>query len=1025
MTVRVLQPLTVLCLATALYGQSNYPYVMRTIAGSYPSSDGGPAAAALLESPSGVARDSKGNLYIADGDLHGIRKVTPDGIISTIAGITAYDVAVDVSGNVYAVDGSVGVYKITPSGGVSVIAGTTYGYSGDGGPAAAAKLAAPEGIALDAQGNIYIADTDNCRIRMVTPDGKIQTIAGTGVPGTLGNAAATQARLAYPVSVAVDSTGNVYIGEEFDIRKVDTSGIISTVAGLGTAVVDGPAVQSAIGSTPGLAVDSAGNLYVADSDNNRVRVITGTNIKTIAGTGTAGFSGDGGAGTKAQLDFPDGIALDSAGNLYVADQDNDRIREITAQGNINTIAGATHFAGDGGRAVSALLHLPMHAAGDSKGNLYFSDSANNRIRKIDALGNITTVAGTGICAYTGDNGAAIQAAVCGPTQLAIDASGNVYFADSENLVVRKISTGGVISTVAGTGTYGDTGDHGQATAATFSYPYGIALDSTGILYVSDALANRVRQISPQGVITPFAGTEQFGYSGDGSLATAAKLYYPGELAVDSSGNVYISDISNHRVRKVSNGIITSVVGITTCCASGSGANAAYIGTPSGVAVDGSGNVYVSESNFAVIAKVNQSANTIATIAGTGNAGFSGDGALATNASMNTPMGLWVTSAGDLYFADYDNSRIRELVLDTPSGLTIGAGDGQSGAAGSTLTTPLTVQMAFRGGVGVTGVPVTFAVTSGTATLSAATATTDVNGTAGVGVTLGSTAGPVVVTATAAGLTPVVFHLTATVAVPLPTISAGGITGGGGSIPSVTALSTGGFASIYGSNFAPAGTSRTVQASDMVNGSLPTNLAGVCVTVGGAPAFITYVSPGQINFQVPVLPSSGNVSVQVTTGCGTALALQSAAQTAPTAAAAPEFLFWTKTATGQNPVIAVDAATGAYVGAAGLIPGLTFAPAKPGEVLTIYMVSLGPTNPAVAPGAAPSAIASTVTPPVVRLGTAPLTSDQVLYAGVSPGTAGLYQLNIVVPPGLADGDYPISLALGSISTPTGAYLSVRQ
>ena len=1017
-----------LSLAASSWGQSNYPYVIKTVAGTYPEGDGGPATAALLESPSGVAVDTKGNLYIADGDLHGIRLVARNGTITTIAGIDAYDVAVDASGNVYAVDGYVGAYKITPAGGVSIVAGTTYGYGGDNGPATAAQLASPEGIAVDAQGNIYIADTDNCRIRKITPDGKIQTIAGTGIPGTLGdNGTATQARLAYPVSVAVDSAGNVYIGEEYGIRKINSATqIISTIVGLGNTVVDGPALTSAVGSTLGLAVDAEGDVYVADGDNDVVRVIIGTNIKTIAGTaGKAGFGGDGGTGAAALLNEPVGITLDSSGNLYVADQDNDRIREITAQGNISTVAGASHFGGDNGPATAALLHLPMHAMGDANGNLYVSDGANNRIRKIDGTGNITTIAGTGVCGYTGDNGPAAQATICGPTELALDSIGDIYFADTDNLVVRKISTGGVITTYAGTGTYGDTGDNGQATAATFSYPYGIAIGGNGVVYVADAGANRVRQISPQGVITPFAGTEQFGYAGDGSLATAAKLYYPGELATDASGSVYIADISNHRIRKVTNGIITTAVGITTCCASGTGANAAYIGTPSGVAVDSAGNLYVSESNYSYIAKVNPAANTISMIAGTGDPGFAGDGGLATNASVDLPMGLWVTGAGDVYFADYANSRIRELVLDTPTGIAIAGGDAQSGTTGSALGTALTVQMAFRAGVAVVGIPVTFAVTSGSATLSASTASTDAKGIAGVGVTLGSVAGPVTITATAAGLAPVTFHLTATVAVPLPTIAAGGITGGGGSIPAVTALSPGGFASIYGENFAPAGTSRSVEGSDMVNGVLPTNLAGVCVTVGGVAAFITYVSPGQINFQAPSLPASGTVSVQVTTGCGTAAAVESAAQTVATAAATPEFLFWVKTATGRNPVIAVDAASYAYIGAAGLIAGLTFTPAQPGEVLTIYMVSLGPTNPAVPPGAAPASIAPTVSTPQVTLGTTQLSAAQVLYAGVSPGTAGLYQLNIQVPAGLASGDYPIVLTLGNTSTPTGAYLTVGQ
>ena len=223
------------------------------------------------------------------------------------------------------------------------------------------------------------------------------------------------------------------------------------------------------------------------------------------------------------------------------------------------------------------------------------------------------------------------------------------------------------------------------------------------------------------------------------------------------------------------------------------------------------------------------------------------------------------------------------------------------------------------------------------------------------------------------------------------------------MPSVTAISPGGLASIYGINFASAGTSRQVQGSDLVNGVLPTNLAGVCVQVDGQPAFLTYVSPGQVNIQVPAVHVGVNVSVQVTTGCGSTSPLVGPAISAPTLAATPEFLFWVKNATGTNPVIAVNAVTGAYVGAAGLIPGVSFTPAKPGDYLTIYGISFGATNPAVAPGAAPSAIAP-VANATVTFGTSPLPSANLIYVGVSPGTAGLYQVNIQVPAGLADRDY---------------------
>lgn len=345
-----------------------------------------------------------------------------------------------------------------------------------------------------------------------------------------------------------------------------------------------------------------------------------------------------------------------------------------------------------------------------------------------------------------------------------------------------------------------------------------------------------------------------------------------------------------------------------------------------------------------------------------------------------------------------------------------------GNVGAALPLPLTVTASFQVGVPVSGLAVNFLLISGTATLSATSTFTDANGVAGISVTLGNAPGPVVITAPL-GAFSVTFHLTAATPTPLPTITAGGVDGAGGSFPAVTAISPGGLASIYGANFAAAGTARQVQGADLVHGVLPTNLAGVCVQVDGQAAFLTYVGPAQVNVQVPAVHVGVNVQVEVITGCGSPTPLAGPAITVPTLAATPEFLFWVKNAGGANPVIAVNAVTGAYVGAAGLIPGASFLPAKPGDYLTIYGISFGATNPVVAPGAAPSAIAP-VGNASVTLGTSALPSANPIYVGVSPGTAGLYQVNIQVPAGLADGDYPLMLNVGGFSTPSGAFLTVK-
>jgi uncharacterized protein (TIGR03437 family) len=273
----------------------------------------------------------------------------------------------------------------------------------------------------------------------------------------------------------------------------------------------------------------------------------------------------------------------------------------------------------------------------------------------------------------------------------------------------------------------------------------------------------------------------------------------------------------------------------------------------------------------------------------------------------------------------------------------------------------------------------------------------------------------------------VAQVTLTVSAPValaPAISTGGVSGAGASAPLITAISPGAFVSVYGSNFAPSGTARVVQQADMVGGILPTQLAGVCVDVDGLAAFITFVSPGQVNFQAPNVRVGATVNIVVKTNCGAAAEVKSAPAPVATRAATPEFLYWTHPAGGKNPVVAVNAVTYAYAGQPGLIPGLTFVPAKPGDYVTIYGVSFGPTTPAFPPGAPLETIAWSDGARSVQLGTSTLADADLLYVGASPGTAGLYQLNIRVPAGLAAGNYPVTLTLGGNSTPAG-YLTVGQ
>ena len=334
---------------------------------------------------------------------------------------------------------------------ITTVAGTgETAYGGDGGAAVEAQLNFPRGVAVDGAGNFYIADTENHRIRKVDPSGVITTIAGTGRRGFGGDGAlAVQAGLSSPWGVAVDGAGNLYIADvgNYRIRKVDRSGIITTIAGTGRRGFSGdggPAVHAQLNhSARDLAVDTAGNLYIADKDNHRIRKVDRFGIiTTVAGTGERNFGGDGGPATAAHLNDPGGVALDNAGNLYIADTDNQRIRKVDPSGIITTIAGSGRrgFGGDGGPATAARLHYPLNLVVDGAGNLYISDSYNSRIRKVDPSGIITTIAGTGRRGFSGDGGPAVQAQLHLPRGVALDGAGNLYIADTNNSRIRFVQT---------------------------------------------------------------------------------------------------------------------------------------------------------------------------------------------------------------------------------------------------------------------------------------------------------------------------------------------------------------------------------------------------------------------------------------------------------------------------------------------------------------------------------------------------------------------------------------------------------
>ncbi|MGH9021691.1 MAG: NHL repeat-containing protein [Acidimicrobiia bacterium] len=305
----------------------------------------------------------------------------------------------------------------------------------------------------------------------------------------------------------------------------------------------GPAVEADLANPEALAVGDSGHLYIADSSDNRVRVIDpeGT-IDTLAGSGRRGFSGDGGPATRARLFRPDGVAADRQGNVYVADFGNHRVRRVDSAGIITTAVGigTRGFSGDGGEATQAQIADPGALAVDRAGNLYIADLGNGRVRKVDPEGIITTVAGTGVTGFSGDGGPATAAQLAVPRGLAVDPTGNLYIADLRNHRVRRIDSAGVITTVVGTGMNGDYGDGGPALEAALADPTGLAVDSAGRLFVADAGSHRIRRIDAQGVMTTVAGTGTPGPSRSGGRAVEEKLRLPGAVAAGEDGVIYLT-----------------------------------------------------------------------------------------------------------------------------------------------------------------------------------------------------------------------------------------------------------------------------------------------------------------------------------------------------------------------------------------------------------------------------------------------------------------------------------------------------
>ncbi|HUA58933.1 MAG TPA: hypothetical protein VML19_09280 [Verrucomicrobiae bacterium] len=657
-------------------------YRIDTVAGSSLSGDGGPATSAELGSIQGIAIDHLGNLYLSDTDNHRIRKVSPGGIITTIAGTgiagfsgdggpaasaqlnLPYGLAADLAGNLYIADlGNNRVRRIAPDGTISTIAGGgALASVSEGDAAANSQLLTPRNVAVDAAGSLYISEFSGHRVRKVTTDGRIFTAAGTGVAGFWGDGGpSSSAQLAYPAGLAADRNGNLYIADSGNqrIRKILPGNIMSTVLG--------GAPSTALFTPIAVTVDAAGAIYVADSTGTVHQYPLGGPWTLAAGAGAPGFSGDGGLAPSAHLTAPRDLAVDLYNNLYIAD--GVRVREINSSDIIRTVAGDgyLHAIGDGSAATSAQLFNPSAVALDYSGSLYIADTGTNRIRRVSPSGIITTIAGDGVAAFKGDLGPAASSELNAPASLALDSSGNIIVADTANQRVRKIASGS-IWTVLGTGTAGSGPENTAPLQTPVRSPAGLCFDLAANQYIADTLNNRILLAPPGALVATYAGNGAAGSLGDGGIARTAQLNRPAACAVDAAGNLFIADTGNHLVRKVTPaGNISTVAGTG---AAGSGgdegpASAAQLNAPRGVAVDGSGDVFIADTGSHRIRMITPD-GVMHTIAGTGAAGFAGDGAGALPAELNSPAGLVVDGSGNVYFADSGNNRVRRLTQTAAS-----------------------------------------------------------------------------------------------------------------------------------------------------------------------------------------------------------------------------------------------------------------------------------------------------------------------------------------------------------------------
>lgn len=665
-----------LLVAGPTYGQS---YTFTHLAGpAGRGAEDGTGSAARFAQPAAVAVDAAGNIIVADRYNHTIRRVSPAGGVTTLAGLEGVvgstngtgiaarfsypsGVAMDAAGNVFVADESNhAIRKITPSGAVTTLAGLPGAHGSADGIGSAARFLYPAGVATDATGNVYVTDSGNHTIRKVTPTGVVTTLAGhAGEPGSA-DGSGSAARFSGPTGVAAGN-GILYVADEQNdtIRAVSLDGEVTTLAGLagngGSQDGTGPAAR--FNWPAGIAVGGAGDLFVADWGNMLIRKVTpGGVVTTLAGLAGTPGSADG-TGSAARFSVPTGVAVNASGIVYVADSENRTIRAVSIVGEVSTLAGLAGGPGSqDGIGSAARFYFPSGVAIDELGNGFVADRATQTIRKVAPDGEVTTFAGVFFNAGSQD-GIGSEARFRYPSGIAADRSGHLYVADTDNHTIRKVSVPGQgVTTLAGLA--GESGgSDGVGPLARFSSPSGVAVDGDGNVYVADRANHTIRMVTPGGTVSTLAGLSGTPGSADGT-GSAARFRFPAGVALDVLGNVYVTDSENHTIRKVTPaGVVTTVAGLPGALGGADGTgSAARFSRPTGIAADAFGSLWVADGGNHAIRKVTP-AGEVTTVAGAAGVAGSVDGT-GSAARFYYPSGVAVGGSGEVLVADTSNQAVR-------------------------------------------------------------------------------------------------------------------------------------------------------------------------------------------------------------------------------------------------------------------------------------------------------------------------------------------------------------------------------